>query len=62
MSNTNNSNETVTFEMNGTGYETDLEVLDILRAIVPEAKAADDFSAVQLVFYLGLETGRIKEL
>ena len=52
----------VTFEMNGKAYRTDLETLDVLRSIVPAAKAANDFSAVAEVMDLGLAVGRITEL
>ena len=50
-----------TFEMNGKGYSTDEETLDLLRKIVPSAKEAVDFSAVTAIMALGLKTGRIKE-
>lgn len=53
---------TKTFEMNGKGYETDAETLNVLRSIVPAAKQAGDASAVAAVMELGLETGRIREL
>ena len=53
---------TVTFEMNGKAYQTDADTLDVLRGIVPAAKAANDFSAVSVVMYLGLAAGRIVEL
>lgn len=56
------SENTKTFEMNGKGYETDAETLDVLRSIVPDAKAADDATAVAAVMGLGLAAGRIKEL
>lgn len=50
---------TVTFEMNGNAYETDMETLEVLRSIVPPAKSAKDFSAVIAVMDLGEATGRI---
>jgi hypothetical protein len=49
-----------TFEMNGKAYATDLATLDVLRSIVPAAKATGDMSAVMAVMDLGLATGRIK--
>jgi hypothetical protein len=52
----------VTFEMNGKGYETDAETLDVLRSIVPPAKDTGDFGAVALVMVLGLDSGRIVEI
>jgi hypothetical protein len=52
---------TVTFEMNGKAYRTDAATLDVLRGIVPAAKAANDFSAVAIIMDLGLATGRIVE-
>jgi hypothetical protein len=51
---------TVTFEMNGNAYETDAATLEVLRSIVPAAKAADDFSAVMVVMDLGEASGRIR--
>lgn len=51
---------TVTFEMNGKGYETDAATLDLLRGLVPQAKAANDFSAVICVMTLGEMGGRIR--
>lgn len=53
---------TVTFEMNGHAYLTDVETLDVLRSIVPAAKASNDPSAVALVMELGLAGGRILQL
>ena len=53
---------TVTFEMNARAYRTDVETLDLLRGIVPAAKAANDMSAVALVMELGLAGGRIVEV
>lgn len=50
----------VTFEMNGNAYETDEETLNVLRSIVPPAKASNDFSAVMAVMVLGEATGRIR--
>lgn len=51
-----------TFEMDGKAYMTDQETLDVLRSIVPDAKATGDASAVAAVMFLGLETGRIQRL
>lgn len=53
------TNKTVTFEMNGIGYTTDEETLSVLRSIIPQAKASNDFTAVSAVMSLGLQTGRI---
>lgn len=53
---------TVTFEMNGKGYETDSETLNVLRSIVPAAHESGDSSAVMAVMILGEQTGRIKEI
>lgn len=52
----------VTFEMNGRGYETDAETLDVLRGIVPAAKASGDMSAVIAVMELGQTGGRIRKM
>jgi hypothetical protein len=52
---------TKTFEMNGKTYTTDAATLEVLRSIIPAAKASDDFSAVTAVMHFGLATGRIKE-
>lgn len=52
----------VTFEMNGNGYVTDRETLAVLRSIVPDARAAQDMSAVVAVMELGELTGRIRLL
>ena len=51
-----------TFEMNGKAYQTDDETLELLRDIVPQAKQAQDFSAVIAVMVLGEQAGRIKEI
>ena len=53
---------TMTFEMNGKGYRTDEETLDMLRSIVPSAKATGDSSAVMFAMDLGLAGGRIVEI
>ena len=58
----NVNSKKVTFEMNGKGYITDLEALNVIRSIVPSAKRAGDTSAVELLMYLGEKTGRIKEM
>lgn len=49
------------FEMNGKAYQTDNETLNVLRSIVPAAKARSDSSAVETVMTLGLMSGRIIE-
>lgn len=59
QTNKNNSN-TVTFEMNGKAYRTDAATLDMLRSIVPAAKATGDSSAVEFAMVLGEMAGRIK--
>lgn len=51
-----------TFEMNGKGYKTDTEILAVLNSIIPSAKAANDFSAVQFLMDLGLESGRVVQM
>lgn len=51
---------TVTFEMNGNAYETDAKTLDVLRSIIPPAKAKNDFSAVMAVMEIGEASGRIR--
>lgn len=51
-----------TFEMNGKTYCTDVETLNVLRSIVPTAKASGDMSAVIAVMELGLRFGRIVEI
>lgn len=53
---------TMTFEMNGKGYRTDEETLDMLRSIVPSAKSTGDSSAVMFAMDLGLAGGRIVEI
>lgn len=50
------------FELNGIVYITDLETLEVLRSIMPNAKETGDSSAVMAVLYAGLYTGRIKEV
>ena len=52
----------VTFEMNGKTYSTDQATLELLREIVPAAKATGDSSAVIAVMELGAKYGRIIEL
>lgn len=54
--------KTVTFGMNGKGYSTDEVTLNMLRSIVPAAKACNDFSAVMFAMELGLQVGRIVEI
>ncbi len=54
--------KTVTFEMNGVGYKTDEETLNVLRSIIPQAKMSNDFTAVSVVMTLGLQTGRIEQM
>jgi len=53
---------TQTFEMNGKSYSTDKATLEVLRSIIPAAKAANDFSAVAAVMILGQRTGRVVEV
>jgi hypothetical protein len=53
---------TVTFEMNGDGYETDAATLDLLRQIVRSGKEANDMSAVAFMMTLGEMGGRIRLL
>ena len=43
--------KTVMFEMNGKAYRTDPETLNVLRSIVPSAKATGDHSAVGSAAY-----------
>jgi hypothetical protein len=50
------------FEMNDKTYQTDTETLEVLRGIVPSAKATNDCSAVAAIMFAGLESGRIKEV
>lgn len=52
----------MTFEMNGTTYQTDAATLNLLRSIVPAAKDSGDVTAVAAVMALGLKSGRIVEL
>lgn len=51
-----------TFEIDGKTYATDAQTLDVLRSIVPDAKATGDASAVAAVMHLGLHTGCIVPL
>jgi len=51
-----------TFELNGNAYQTDSETLQVLRTLVPSAKATKDSSAVAAVLALGLHTGRITKI
>ena len=53
-----------TFEMDGEGYVTDEETLDVLRSVVTPFKAAgrEDNSAVAAVMHTGLLTGRISRV
>jgi hypothetical protein len=55
-------NSTVTFEMNGIGYETDAKTLTVLQSVMPNAKASGDFSAVAAVMMFGEKSGRIREI
>lgn len=56
------SGATKTFEMDGRGYRADAETLDVLRSVVPAAKASGDVSAVAALMHLGLQAGRIREI
>jgi len=51
-----------TFEMNGRNYKTDLATLDVIRSIVPAAKASGDMSAVICIMDLGEASGKIVEV
>lgn len=51
-----------TFEMNGRAYKTDAETLKVLRSVVPGYQATGDVSAVAAIMWLGLKTGRIREV
>lgn len=51
-----------TFEMNGRTYKTDAETLKVLRSVVPGYQATGDVSAVAAIMWLGLKTGRIREV
>jgi hypothetical protein len=53
---------TMQFELNGVAYITDLETLEVLRSLMPSARASGDSSAVMAVLYAGLHTGRIREV
>ena len=50
------------FELDGITYETDAETLKVLHSIIPAAKATGDASAVAAVMFLGIKTGRIREV
>jgi hypothetical protein len=54
--------QTYEFSMNGKFYETDLEIIKLLRVLVPAAKRSNDTSAVQCVMELGARTGRIHQI
>ena len=51
-----------TFEMNGIGYETDAETLEVLRSLVPSAKETGDLTAVYAVMRFGQMSGRIRKI
>lgn len=48
------------FILNGKEYLTDPETLQVLRSIIPSAKATGDGSAVMAMVFLGMRTGRIQ--
>ena len=50
------------FELNSDWYETDEETLQVLRSVVPAAKATSDPSAVIAMIELGLISGRIRKV
>ena len=50
------------FKLNGRRYVTDSETRDLLRSIIPNAKASGDSSAVIAVMEVGIASGRIREL
>jgi hypothetical protein len=51
-----------TFLLNDRAYETDEETLQVLRGIMPSAKATGDSSAVMALILLGEHTGRIRQI
>lgn len=50
------------FTLNGKTFETDAETLNVMRNLMPSAKATNDSSAVMAMLFLGLEAGRITEM
>ena len=50
------------FEIDNKVYETDKETLEVLRSVIPDAKANKDTTAVFAVMHFGLLSGKIKEL
>lgn len=60
---TNRDRSVVTFTINnGQAYETDPEVLSILRGLVKDAEKIDDNSAVVFMMDIGEESGRIRRM
>ncbi len=51
-----------TFELNGKAYRTDTETLELLRVVVPRAKASGDGSALFAMMHFGQLAGRIVEI
>ena len=51
-----------TFELDGKAYRTDLETLELLRSIIPNAKAKRDGSAVYAILIFGERAGRIVKM
>jgi len=45
--------------MNGKGYETDRETLEVINSVIVSAKESGDFSAITAIMGLGLKTKRI---
>jgi hypothetical protein len=47
------------FVLTGVAYITDAETIKLLRRIMPSARATGDVSAVAVMMYAGLHSGRI---
>lgn len=50
------------FSLNGQTYRTDAETIEVIRSVMPAAKATGDGSAVAAIMSLGLATGCIVAL
>jgi hypothetical protein len=53
---------TATFEMNGKGYRCTERILEVLRSVMPGAKASGDYEAVTWVMVGGEILGELAPL
>jgi hypothetical protein len=50
------------FTLNSKNYQADSETVNVIKSIIKSAKSTNDSSAVMAVMFLGMSSGRIKEI